>query len=66
VLRDRQLDFDPNRLVCIDETWASIDMARRYGRRLADSVRARGEDIGTPPPSITGLCNTGETRRLGD
>jgi transposase len=27
-----QLDFDPERLVFIDETWASTNMARRYGR----------------------------------
>jgi transposase len=29
---DEQLDFDPARLVFIDETWASTNMARRYGR----------------------------------
>ena len=27
-----QLDLDPERLVFIDETWASTAMARRYGR----------------------------------
>ena len=27
-----QLDLDPKRLVFIDETWASTNMARRYGR----------------------------------
>ncbi len=27
-----QLDLDPTRLVFIDETWASTNMARRYGR----------------------------------
>ena len=27
-----QLDLDPRRLVFIDETWASANMARRYGR----------------------------------
>jgi transposase len=27
-----QLDLDPARLVFIDETWASTNMARRYGR----------------------------------
>ena len=31
---DRQLDLDPERLVVIDETWASTNMARRYGRCL--------------------------------
>ena len=31
---DSQLDLDPERLVFIDETWASTNMARRYGRCL--------------------------------
>ena len=31
---DEQLDLDPARLVFIDETWASTNMARRYGRAL--------------------------------
>ena len=29
---DGQLDLDPERLVFIHETWASTNMARRYGR----------------------------------
>ena len=29
---EEQLDLDPTRLVFIDETWASTNMARRYGR----------------------------------
>ena len=29
---DNQLALDPGRLVFIDETWASTNMARRYGR----------------------------------
>ena len=29
---DGQLDLNPERLVFIDETWASTNMARRYGR----------------------------------
>ena len=29
---DAQLDLDPEKLVFIDETWASTNMARRYGR----------------------------------
>jgi transposase len=29
---DDQLDIDPERLVFIDETWASTNMTRRYGR----------------------------------
>ena len=29
---DSQLDLDPARFVFIDETWASTNMARRYGR----------------------------------
>nr|CAI0341676.1 hypothetical protein SHINE37_80066 [Rhizobiaceae bacterium] len=36
---DGQLDLDPARLVFIDETWASTNMARRYGRC------ARGERL---------------------
>ena len=29
---DNQLALDPGRLIFIDETWASTNMARRYGR----------------------------------
>lgn len=29
---ERQLDLDPTRLVFIDETWATTNMARKYGR----------------------------------
>jgi hypothetical protein len=29
---DGQLDLDPEQLIFIDETWASTNMARRYGR----------------------------------
>jgi transposase len=29
---DGQFDLDPERLIFIDETWASTNMARRYGR----------------------------------
>lgn len=36
---DGQLDLDPERLVFIDETWASTNMARRHGRW------ARGERL---------------------
>jgi transposase len=41
---DGQLGFDPDRLVFIDETWASTSMARRHGRC------ARGErlKVGVP------------------
>jgi hypothetical protein len=36
-----QLDLDPDRLVFIDETWASTNMARRYGRcRRGQRLRA--------------------------
>ncbi len=35
-----QLDLDPERLVFIDETWASTNMARRHGRcRRGDRLR---------------------------
>jgi len=30
--RDRQPSLDPDRLVFIDETWATTNMTRRYGR----------------------------------
>jgi transposase len=39
-----QLDLDPARLVFIDETWASTNMARRYGR----APRGRRLRIGVP------------------
>jgi transposase len=39
-----QLDLDPERLVFIDETWASTNMARRHGR-CAKGERLR---IGVP------------------
>jgi hypothetical protein len=29
---EAQLDLEPERLVFIDETWASTNMARRFGR----------------------------------
>jgi transposase len=36
-----QLDLDPERLVFIDETWASTNMARRHGRcRRGERLRA--------------------------
>jgi transposase len=36
-----QLDLDPEKLVFIDETWASTNMARRYGRaRRGERLRA--------------------------
>ena len=38
---DGQLDLDPDKLVFIDETWASTNMARRYGRcRRGERLRA--------------------------
>ncbi len=38
---DGQLDLDPERLVFIDETWASTNMARRHGRcRRGERLRA--------------------------
>jgi len=41
---DGQLDLDPERLVFIDETWASTNMARKYGRAL------RGERLRASVP----------------
>jgi len=38
---DAQPDLDPERLVFIDETWASTNMVRRYGRcRLGQRLRS--------------------------
>jgi len=38
---DGQLDLDPERLVFINETWASTNMARRHGRcRRGERLRA--------------------------
>lgn len=56
-----QLDLDPNRLVFIDETWASTNMARTHGRAL------RGERLRAAIPHghwktttfVAGLRNTG-------
>ena len=39
-----QLDLDPARLVFIDETWASTNMARRHGR----APRGRRLRVGVP------------------
>ncbi len=39
-----QLDLDPDRLVFIDETWASTNMARRHGRCR------RGQRLRSPVP----------------
>ena len=56
-----QLDLDPDRLVFIDETWASTNMARRHGRCR------RGERLRASVPHghwktttfVAGLRNTG-------
>lgn len=58
---DRQLNLAPDRLVFIDETWASNNMARRYGRaprgqRLRMSVP---HGHWTTTTFIAGLRNTG-------
>jgi transposase len=41
---ENQLDLDPDRLVFIDETWASTNMARRYGR----APRGKRLRVGVP------------------
>jgi hypothetical protein len=43
-----QLDLDPERLVFIDETWASTNMARRHGRA------PKGERLRAGIPTATG------------
>jgi len=56
-----QLDLDPKRLVFIDETWASTNMARRYGR----APRGRRLRVGVPhghwktTTFVAGLRTTG-------
>lgn len=58
---DGQLDLDPEQLVFIDETWASTNMARRYGRA------PRGERLRAGVPHghwktttfVAGLSRTG-------
>jgi hypothetical protein len=58
---DEQLDLDPTRLVFIVETWASTNMARRYGR----APRGRRLRIGVPhghwktTTFVAGLRTTG-------
>ena len=58
---DNQLDLDPMRLVFIDETWASTNMARRYGR----APRGRRLRVGVPhgpwktTTFVAGLRTTG-------
>jgi transposase len=44
VWRERQPSLDPDRLVFIDETWATTNMTRRYGRA------ARGQRLVAPVP----------------
>ena len=56
-----QLDLDPERLVFIDETWASTNMARRYGR----APRGQRLRVGVPhghwltTTFVAGLCMRG-------
>jgi transposase len=58
---DGQLDLDPARLVFIDETWASTNMARRYGR----AERGQRLRVGVPhghwktTTFVAGLRTTG-------
>ena len=61
--RDRQPSLDPDRLVFIDETWATTNMTRRYGRA------ARGQRLVAPVPHghwktstfVAGLRSSGLT-----
>ena len=58
---ENQLDLDPERLVFIDETWASTNMARRYGR----APRGQRLRVGVPhghwktATFVAGLRTTG-------
>lgn len=64
--RDRQPSLDPNRLVFIDETWATTNMTRRYGRA------PRGQRLVAPVPHghwktstfVAGLRTSGLTAPL--
>jgi transposase len=64
--RDRQPDLDPDRLVFIDETWATTNMTRRYGRAPC------GQRLVAPVPHghwktstfVAGLRATGLTAPL--
>ena len=66
VWRDRQPSLDPDRLVFIDETWATTNMTRRYGRA------PRGQRLVAPVPHghwktstfVAGLRATGLTAPL--
>ncbi len=54
---DSQLDLDPEKLVFIDETWASTNIARKNGcaprgERLRAAMLPRmGEVAGSPTPA---------------
>ncbi len=60
---DDQLNLDPERLVFIDETWASTNMARRHGR----CTRGERLRVGVPhghwktTTFVAGLRNRGLT-----
>jgi transposase len=64
--RDRQPSLDPDRLVFIDETWATTNMTRRYGRA------PRGQRLVAPVPHghwktstfVAALCTRGLTAPL--
>jgi transposase len=64
--RDRQPTLEPERLVFIDETWATTNMTRRYGRA------PRGQRLVAPVPHghwktstfVAGLRTTGLTAPL--
>ncbi len=58
---EAQIDLDPDRRVFVDESWASTNMARRYGRaprgeRLRMSVR---HGHWKPTTVMAGLRNSG-------
>jgi len=66
VWRERQPSLDPDRLVFIDETWATTNMTRRYGRA------PRGQRLVAPVPHghwktstfVAGLRTNGLTAPL--
>src|SRR4029078_5591823 len=56
-----QLDLDPERLVFIDETWASTNMARGYGR----APRGRRLRVGVPQGRWKTITFVAGLRRSG-
>ena len=59
---DDQPGLDPERLVFIDETWASTNMARRHNSTAAgyDAIHSENTLIGRKCPAIHNACKYSE------